>query len=52
MERYERQLERTREREASELEQGYDLASESREMADASDALSATAHDAPDVDAR
>ena len=52
MERYERQLERTREREAPELEQGYDLASESREMADASDALSATARDAPDVDAR
>lgn len=55
MERYGRQLERTREREVPELEQaeqGYDLASEAREMADASDALSATGHDVPDVDAR
>ena len=39
MERYERQLERTREREDPELEQGYDLASESRDMIAASKEL-------------
>ena len=39
MERYERQLERMQEREVPELEQGYDLASESHDMVAASEEL-------------